>query len=78
MERIKRLIAAIRDRLSPPVDFGPYGVLMRDPETQELRPMTHDDMQEMEAEVNLLEEEFWARVELEALRKYGSAVLLQH
>jgi hypothetical protein len=71
---VKRIIDWIRRRLNP-TDFGPFGILIPDRHTGELRALQQEDLKSLEWEVNLLQEEFWSRVEVEAVRKYGTEIL---
>jgi hypothetical protein len=66
--------AAKKQREYDGILFGPHGVLMRDSITDELRPMTDDDLEEMRAEVNLREEEEWVELESKAYFQYGPGV----
>ena len=78
---IRRTILRFLDWLigviEPPMDFGPFGVIMRDPFTGVPRPMDQGDMGILEGEgiEALFQNEFWANLEKEAVRIYGPNIL---
>jgi len=58
-----------------PLDFGAHGIMLRDPITDEFRAMTTDEFMAMEQDANAAVESYWARLEWNALLKYGRGIL---
>ncbi len=67
------------DKVSPPPDFGPFGVIMLNPLTGVPRPMDQRDMGILEgediAEWKAIQNEFWANLERDAVRLHGPNIL---
>ena len=80
-KRRQDLIGWWRDRVKKNdliEDFGPLGILMRDPVTDEFRPLLQkdldgDDLFKLSARWET--ETYWLKLEAEALRTYGPAIL---
>ena len=67
----------VRSRKQPdrPLDFGDYGIILLDPITDEFRAMTTDEFTDMEQDANAAVESYWARLEWDAVLKYGRRIL---
>ena len=72
---IRRLINWMKGKIKPPTDFGPHGVLMRDPVTDKWRPMQREDFESLNVNVLLLDSEGWVPLEIQAAKTYGPAIL---
>jgi len=72
---IRRFLNWVRDTLDLFEDFGPYGVLMRDPVTDEFRPMLLEDFKTLNINTRLLHPDGWRSLELEAEKIHGPAIL---
>ncbi len=71
---MSKLFNLIQDFFSPKVDFGEFGVLVRD-ESGNLAPMDQAYMDDLKVEVQGLQEDFWNWKEAEAFATYGEAIL---
>ncbi len=58
-----------------PLDFGEFGVMMRDEESGELRPMIGADVLALEQETDEAVAEWWFRKEAEAFAIHGEAIV---
>jgi hypothetical protein len=75
MRRLLNLIQDAIDFFKPaPVDFGKFGVLVRD-EAGNLVPMDQAYMDDLKAEVHEGIKAFWLKKQAEAFATYGEAIL---
>ena len=75
MRRLLNLIQDAIDFFKPaPVDFGEFGVLIRD-ESDNLVPMDQAYMDNLKAEVHESTKAFWLKKQAEAFATYGEAIL---
>lgn len=74
---MRRLLSLLQDAIEyfrSPLDFGEFGVLVRDGDGN-LVPMDQDDMYDLKTEVEKSEADFWSKKQAEAFATHGSAIL---
>lgn len=71
---LSKILSFLGTLLFPAVDFGEFGVLMRDEETGELRPMVGADMLAMQEETDEAVADWWFKKEAEAFAIHGDGI----